>query len=328
MSAKKKTETDESRDGMLVEPVLVRMEDVKPTPVQRKTEAPDAPPDNIPAVLTGATAFEQAIRAAQKDLPEIDKDARNEFHGFSYTSAESMIKRCRESLLKFGLVFRLVNQTVTPGADYSTLKLAFLLTHIESSTSEPMNQEYIIVHGKNPLDKGLFACQTEAIAYALRGIFMLSKNEDGLDISGRDDRERVEHPKKQPVGLQTAKPATKPAPKPAGGNGNGNGNGNGEWKPVTISDISLFEGVSKQGRDYQKFTISTDLGDLTTFGTTRSPSAEAESEDKKLQDIARDIFSGSGEKGALVQTKPTQWGIDLIDIKPDPKFFNEEDIPF
>lgn len=153
---------------------------------------------------TGALAL--ALLKAQREVEAAQKKGRNKFHGYKYASADEMIAVGRQALNDNDLtlaedsaVFQALASPL--GGAAGILRAAYRLEHASGewrlvTLDVPVCPEESKGGGfSRPLDKSLFAARTEGLGYALRGILLIEREEEG--ISGRDDRPTREEPRAQ-----------------------------------------------------------------------------------------------------------------------------------
>ena len=142
-----------------------------------------------------------ALKQAQESIEAVGKGSQNQYHGYSYTSAEDMLKACRKALHDAGLVaFRLswkINSTEA-GVMVSSHFCIGLADNDEESVCA--NVEYPAIPGNGrPLDKAISAALTTSFSYWLRDMLMLPRV-DGLEVDTRDDS-GYKHDEQEAVGL-------------------------------------------------------------------------------------------------------------------------------
>ena len=100
--------------------------------------------------------FWDAMRLAQMGLESVSKDATNDWGKYGYTSAEEMISKCRQTLLKNNLVFSRTNWELSDEKVCSE----FIIVHSVSGQNVKFSNQMIFVGGKNP-DKSVLAALTK-----------------------------------------------------------------------------------------------------------------------------------------------------------------------
>jgi hypothetical protein len=144
-----------------------------------------------------------ALAAARLEIQGAAHDAKNDFHGYKYTSAEEVIDVCTKGLAKHGVSLIPMDFAIgEPKGDATLLKTQWMLCH--EGGQVPIEREFVAIPGKGrPLDKAILGANTTLYAYILRDICGLKRPESKDDVSGRDDTS------------YTPPPATraKPAPK-------------------------------------------------------------------------------------------------------------------
>ena len=114
-----------------------------------------------------------ALHAAQWVAKRIDKDSKNTFSNYDYTSAESMMQMWTEISGEHGLaLFPLeLNIRYTPG-DPPTLVTTWVLSHL-SGEDRTLTMEWPVVIGKGkPLDKAIASARTSSLGYLIRDLLI------------------------------------------------------------------------------------------------------------------------------------------------------------
>tara|TARA_R100001594_G_scaffold71251_2_gene105827 strand:+ start:2732 stop:3454 length:723 start_codon:yes stop_codon:yes gene_type:complete len=114
-----------------------------------------------------------ALHAAQWRAKRIDKDSKNTFSNYDYTSAESMMSMWTELSGEHGLsLFPLeLNIRYTPG-DPPTLVTTWLLSHL-CGEDRTLTMEWPVVTGKGkPLDKAIASARTSSLGYLIRDLLI------------------------------------------------------------------------------------------------------------------------------------------------------------
>ena len=166
------------------------------------TQATQAPALEVPQSLAGA------LLVAQASINGVGKDARNQFHKYSYTSAEGMIAACRQALHGAGLVFSRIGWELSP--DGQTVASEFLLQHPASNSVMSFQCPWLVVVEKGrPVDKALAGALTTSMGYFLRDLLLLPREDEDGSMDRRND-----DPKGQPpsVGFRQQPPAPRAAP--------------------------------------------------------------------------------------------------------------------
>jgi hypothetical protein len=148
-----------------------------------------------------------ALAKAQAQAQGVEKGSVNTFHRYKYASAEDVIAVSREALAGTGLAFVCTSATVAWG-EPAVLTCRYALVHESGASMELVSETPVIPEKGRPEDKAVATAKTYDLGYALRGLLLLPRVEEGADADQRDDRHR-EPRAKQP---RSAPPAT---PKPA-----------------------------------------------------------------------------------------------------------------
>ncbi len=165
-----------------------------------------------------------ALLDAQRAIDNVAPDARNQHHGYSYASAEAIIRASRQALNGADLTVwprTWAVETIPEGfpdkgfgATDAMLHVTFVLEHGPSGESRDHPLAFPVHAGKGrPLDKGFAASLTTATGYFLRGLLNIPRVDKSDDINTRDDREpapRAKPPpaerKQGPVTIRNKKP--------------------------------------------------------------------------------------------------------------------------
>ena len=126
-----------------------------------------------------------ALLEARKALGAVAKKSYNDFHKFSYVSADTMVAACREVLHEHGL---LVTRETQIDLERGDLSSAFLLSHPESGESIATAFPWAFGAEKGkPIDKALAGALTSSLNYYLRDILLIPRQEEN-EMDRRDDR--------------------------------------------------------------------------------------------------------------------------------------------
>lgn len=145
-----------------------------------------------------------ALHAAQWDAKRIDKDSKNTFSNYDYTSAESMMSMWTEISGRHGLaLFPLeLNIRYTPG-DPPTLQTAWLLSHL-GGEDRTLTMEWPVVTGKGkPLDKAIASARTSSLGYLIRDLLVAPRvnptdDMDHTKWSNTEKKRTYNKPKRTP----------------------------------------------------------------------------------------------------------------------------------
>jgi len=115
------------------------------------------------------------LAAAVSEVDRIGKDGTNEFHSYTYTSAEQVYRVVRGPLLEQGLVvIPSVAESVTTGHTTIT-KLHLRL--IDTETGEEI-EAFWMGEGQDKQDKGPYKAATGGMKTWLKHLFMLPADDD------------------------------------------------------------------------------------------------------------------------------------------------------
>lgn len=157
--------------------------------------------------------LDAALLVAQSALNSVGKDAKNQFHKYSYTSAEGMIGACRDALHGAGLVARRTTWKIDPTiGEFGILISTMVVAHPESGATLSDEIVWAIVPEKGrPYDKAMAGALTSSLNYWLRDLLMVPREDETMD--SRDDREYAPRSPSRPAPAPTAAPA-RPAAAP------------------------------------------------------------------------------------------------------------------
>lgn len=141
-------------------------------------------------------ALNAALVRAQMAARAVGKGARNEHHRYRYASAESIIDEARGALASCGLAMHQSHVVLVPGEVSSSsedapmpplAQVTYVLAH-EAGGSRTWHRQWPVIEGKGrPLDKAHGGALTTALAYALRDLLMLPRDDDAAAMDRRDD---------------------------------------------------------------------------------------------------------------------------------------------
>ena len=146
--------------------------------------------------------FWAALALARLEIQGAAHDAKNEYHGYRYTSAEEVIDVCTKGLARHGI--SLIPISLTLGdqkGDGTVFDSSWVLCHEEHQVL--IERQFVAIPGKGrPLDKAILGANTTLYAYILRDICGLKRPDSKDDVSGRDDTSYTPPPPRR----QTAAP--------------------------------------------------------------------------------------------------------------------------
>ena len=148
------------------------------------------------------TVWERLI-VAQQSIQAVGKGSQNQYHGYSYTSAEDMLKASRAALHSAGLVairkaWRI--KECTSGAMVESHFMIFAPGASNGQDSIEAKVVYPAIPGNGrPLDKAVSSALTTCFSYWLRDLLLLPRV-DGLEVDTRDDS-KYDHEDHEAKGL-------------------------------------------------------------------------------------------------------------------------------
>ena len=134
--------------------------------------------------------LDAALLVAQSALNSVGKDAKNQFHKYSYTSAEGMIGACRDALHGAGLVARRTTWKIDPTiGEFGILISTMVVAHPESGATLSDEIVWAIVPEKGrPYDKAMAGALTSSLNYWLRDLLMVPREDETMDSRDGVDR--------------------------------------------------------------------------------------------------------------------------------------------
>lgn len=163
-----------------------------------------------------------ALVAAQADAGSVAKDARNEFHRYDYASAEAMIREARDTLSKHGLALLPIGWALRARPDAAKeakgavgdVLSGFVLLHSSGEERELAVEWPVVLEKGRPEDKAVAGALTTSLAYLLRGLLLLPREDEEAAPDQRDDRDYDPGPTKQrdPRETMPQSPPADPAP--------------------------------------------------------------------------------------------------------------------
>lgn len=130
-----------------------------------------------------------ALVRAQQAIDFVGKDAVNQHHRYAYASAENIYSAARAALHSAGLSFWRSHTQVDLSTTPPMLLSVYTLSHDSGAhmQCQPSGQPWPIIEGNGrPLDKALAGALTTSMAYALRDLLLIPK-EDEAEVDRRDD---------------------------------------------------------------------------------------------------------------------------------------------
>lgn len=118
--------------------------------------------------------LQEALRAVAAEVGTVAKDARNEHHGYSYASAEAVLRKVREACARHGVAITKTTAEVL-SADGPTRIVR--LTQVYAKGQEGASFQGL-GEGKDSQDKGVMKANTAALKYLLAAAFNISWGDD------------------------------------------------------------------------------------------------------------------------------------------------------
>lgn len=142
--------------------------------------------------------------AVMKEVGYVQKDGKNEFHGYKYASEANLISALRPAMIKHGLLF--IPSVLESSQDEhgnTHVRMSFNILDDQGNTYQFFGAGSGNDRSKNGNvgDKGIYKAITGCVKYALMKTFLLETGDDPEVVSDHDRGE--------------AKPVEKPAEKPA-----------------------------------------------------------------------------------------------------------------
>ncbi len=134
------------------------------------------------------SSLNQAILEAQQAMGAIARDARNEFSGYDYVSAETMIGLCRDALHGAGVVLTAGDVTLSPLGDGLIVVQSFTLSCDGQERTLTRCWPAMPAKGR-PLDKAVAGALTACLSYTLRDLLLIPRGDApgvGMDDTARD----------------------------------------------------------------------------------------------------------------------------------------------
>ncbi len=149
------------------------------------------------------TRFAIALLKAQQEIHGVGKDAKNNFQNYDYVSAEAIVAVSRLALNAHGLTVErefTIDEAQAVPPMLPILKSTFHVSHAESGGSRVRSTDWFICEGKGrPIDKALAGALTSSLAYFLRDLLQIPKQEEAESLDRRDDRDAPSRKQSQPV---------------------------------------------------------------------------------------------------------------------------------
>lgn len=181
----------------------------------------------MPAALAAALVVAQATARA------VGKDAKNQHHGYRYASAEGVIIEAREALTTADLAlitvaWRFLSATTVDAetgeerparGGPARVVVDYLIVHKSGETYPIQTSTPVVPDKGRPPDKAEFAALTANLAYTLRGVLLMPRDDEQASIDARDDRgydpdrrEAAREAPRQAAQREPSQPDPQPAP--------------------------------------------------------------------------------------------------------------------
>lgn len=148
----------------------------------------------------------KALVAAQAVAKAVSKNAENKFHRYKYASAEAVIEEAKECLAQADLGI-LATDWYLGGAPFERVEVgkngkktvsvagrifvSYLIIHGESGESlRVRSSSPVVLESGRPEDKAEFGALTQNLAYTLRAVLLLPREDESTSVDTRDDRAR------------------------------------------------------------------------------------------------------------------------------------------
>ena len=139
------------------------------------------------------TTLAIALLNAQREIRGVGKDGKNSFQNYEYVTAEAIVAVSRSALNTHGLTVDrefIIDDAQAVLPMLPILKSTFHLSHAESGGTTVRSTDWFIVENKGrPVDKALAGALTSSLAYFLRDLLLIPKQEEADSLDKRDDRE-------------------------------------------------------------------------------------------------------------------------------------------
>jgi hypothetical protein len=115
------------------------------------------------------TTLSTALAAAQASADRIDKDSRNDFARYDYTSAEALMAMWT----KIGEAHGLSLYPAALNIEGGVLRTCWILEHAESEGTREIRMDWPIVEAKGkPMDKAVASARTSSLGYLIRDLLI------------------------------------------------------------------------------------------------------------------------------------------------------------
>jgi hypothetical protein len=172
------------------------------------------PPVLAPEPATTMAPLYKALVAAQRAASAVTKDAKNQHHGYKYASAEAVIEESRHALSEAGVGLTLLGWERHPilagDHPHPRIEVRYRLFHESGVAIDLSASSYVIPGQGRPPDKAEAGALTTNLAYVLRTLLLLPREEEGTSPDTRDDREYSPNRQSRPAPRAEQAPTQRP----------------------------------------------------------------------------------------------------------------------
>lgn len=167
---------------------------------------------------TNGAKLAAALVVAQRAAQAVGKDATNAFHKYKYASSEAIIEEARGALNGAGLTVLTTSWSLVPlatteeSAQQALVRVTYRILHESGESMDCPTESYVVPEKGRPWDKAHAGALTTSLAYFLRGLLLLPREDEETAVDRRDDRNY--EPQRRPLPPRPT-PAPAPAPAPA-----------------------------------------------------------------------------------------------------------------
>tara|TARA_R110000824_G_scaffold379203_1_gene571109 strand:+ start:1639 stop:2310 length:672 start_codon:yes stop_codon:yes gene_type:complete len=144
-------------------------------------------------------SLDRRLLDAWGELHGVVKDGRNDFSGYNYPKADTVIKDCRRALMANGLLLTCTWKYIDSDSIQPTMSICWRLA---SPDTKEVREEYIsfpVCERKGtPKDKAGFGVLTSSYTYYLRALFMLPRVDNLSELDEIDDSKYAPIPELDP----------------------------------------------------------------------------------------------------------------------------------
>lgn len=157
--------------------------------------------------------LEMALLSAQAQIAPATKDGRNDYSKWMYVKAETLIAMSKNVFNENGLAFDRKSDKLVYLNGLPVIESVFNLTHGPTQQVTEYGSSFPVVEKKGTaLDRAYSASLTSGLAYKIRDVLQIPREEEGGGVDARDDRQHVPHNQQQNNQQQQQPP--KPPPEP------------------------------------------------------------------------------------------------------------------